>query len=249
MGHKVKIGNEIKDIKGGKVLINGVVKDIKGGKVLIDGVVKDIKFGTPLSELTEGTLAYVNEDGSPVAFYVAKHDYESGLNGAGRTLFVRKTFGDNDYGVWTANATRDGYENCNMDTWFTSTYLNKLDAGIQTLIGTTKIPCVRHLALDSYTLERSVFTLSCTEYGYGNVTIGTVAEEGTALPIASTLKQDAIYQYVWTRSLVMEYTMSKAWYLKYNTINIGAFTDSYWYRPAFTLPSDTLVDDNFNVIV
>lgn len=43
-----------------------------------------------LSELTEGGIVKINESGNPVDFYVAKHDYESDLNGAGRTLMVRK---------------------------------------------------------------------------------------------------------------------------------------------------------------
>ena len=46
--------------------------------------------GLPLSDLPEGFLVAKNESGSPVLFYLAKNDYESGLNGAGRTLFVRK---------------------------------------------------------------------------------------------------------------------------------------------------------------
>ena len=46
--------------------------------------------GLSLSDLPEGSLAAIDESGSPVLFYLAKHDYESGLNGAGRTMFVRK---------------------------------------------------------------------------------------------------------------------------------------------------------------
>lgn len=51
--------------------------------------------GTPLSDIPEGTLVKINESGSPVEFYVAKHDYETGLNGAGRTLLVRRYCYDN----------------------------------------------------------------------------------------------------------------------------------------------------------
>ena len=48
------------------------------------------KAGTPLSELTEGTIIKINENGSPVEFYLAKHSYEPTLNGEGRELVVRK---------------------------------------------------------------------------------------------------------------------------------------------------------------
>ena len=47
--------------------------------------------GIPLSDYAEGDLIKLNEGGSPVDFYVAKHDYESSLNGAGRTLVDRKS--------------------------------------------------------------------------------------------------------------------------------------------------------------
>ena len=41
--------------------------------------------GLPLSYLPEGSRVAINESGSPVLLDLAKHDYESGLNGAGRT--------------------------------------------------------------------------------------------------------------------------------------------------------------------
>ena len=46
--------------------------------------------GLPLSSLPESSLVAITESGSPVLFSLAKHDYESGLNGAGLTLLVRK---------------------------------------------------------------------------------------------------------------------------------------------------------------
>lgn len=42
--------------------------------------------GTSIGNLEEGAIITLNENASPVEFYVAKQDYESGLNGAGRTL-------------------------------------------------------------------------------------------------------------------------------------------------------------------
>lgn len=37
-----------------------------------------------------GSIVKLKENGIPVTFYVACHNYESGLNGVGRTLVVRK---------------------------------------------------------------------------------------------------------------------------------------------------------------
>jgi len=90
MGHKVKIGNEIKDIKGGKVLINGEVKDIKGGKVLINGKAKDIKFGTPIGEFAVGTSVYTKINGVKTELFVANQG-KPGIS----------TYDDSFNGTWT----------------------------------------------------------------------------------------------------------------------------------------------------
>lgn len=37
---------------------------------------------------------YLMEDGTKVKFYALAHNYESGLNGNGRTLFCRESPGD-----------------------------------------------------------------------------------------------------------------------------------------------------------
>ena len=42
-----------------------------------------VSTGTMLSDFEEGALVKLNENGSPVEFYVTKHDYEPDLNGAG----------------------------------------------------------------------------------------------------------------------------------------------------------------------
>lgn len=49
-----------------------------------------VESGTAIGDLDEGAIIKLNESGAPVEFYVAKHDYEPDLNGAGRTLVVRK---------------------------------------------------------------------------------------------------------------------------------------------------------------
>ena len=78
------------DIRSGRTLIGGTGCDIKKGLTLIGGTGYDIKFATPIAALDEGSIIKINENGSPVEFYIAKHNYESALNGLGRTLVVRK---------------------------------------------------------------------------------------------------------------------------------------------------------------
>ena len=91
---------------------------------------------TTLGNKSTGSIIKLKENGTLVDFYVAKHDYESGLNGAGRTLVVRKdTYDDR---VWD-NGNVNAYASSDLDSWFNSTYKNMLDADIRSLIGTTKI--------------------------------------------------------------------------------------------------------------
>ena len=198
-----------------------------------------VETGTALSNIEEGQIVKIAESGTPVEFYLAKHDYESGLNGAGRTLVVRKDCYDNR--VWD-NGNVNAYAKSDLDSWFNSTYKNMLDADIRSLIGTTKIrytPGNRNNTVG--TLERSIFALSLTELGQSHTYANT---EGSALPIASTLKiayQNGSPTYQWTRS---PYTSSTniAWRLTSSgNINGDNCRDSNGSRPAFTLPSTVKV--------
>ena len=46
---------------------------------------------TTLGNKSTGSIIKLKENGTLVDFYVAKHDYESSLNGAGRTLVSART--------------------------------------------------------------------------------------------------------------------------------------------------------------
>ena len=198
--------------------------------------------GTPLGNYTEGEIVKINEGGSPVDFYVAKHDYESGLNGAGRTLVVRKDVYDQR--KWHSSNV-NAYASSTIDSWLNSTYKNLLDADIRSLIGTTKIRYTPGNGnWNVSTLERSVFLLSLTELGESHTYANT---EGSALPIASTLKiayQNGSPTYQWTRSPSTDNT-SDAWRLNSGG-NVGdsRCAGTRGSRPVFTLPSTTLVSSD-----
>lgn len=80
------------------------------------------KAGTPLSQLSEGTIIKILENGSPVEFYLAKHNYEPGLNGEGRELVVRKDIYDQRQ--W--NSSR-------VNTWASSTMRSWLNGAYKSL--------------------------------------------------------------------------------------------------------------------
>lgn len=202
---------------------------------------------TTLGNKSTGSIIKIKENGTPVEFYVAKHDYENGLNGSGRTLVVRKDV--YDIRAWHSSNV-NAYATSTIDSWLNSTYKNMLDADIRGVIGTTKIRYTPGNGNTTVgTLERAIFLLSLTELGqshtYANV-------EGSALPIASTLRiaylnGSATTQ--WTRSPYTGST-SLAWGLVSNGDVYGSgCTSTGGSRPAFTLPSSLSVSDDGTVSV
>lgn len=202
---------------------------------------------TTLGNKSVGSIVKLKENGVLVDFYVAKHDYENGLNGSGRTLVVRKDCYDTRQ--WhTSNV--NAYATSAIDTWLNSTYKNLLDADIRGVIGTTKIkytPGNGNTAVG--TLERAIFLLSVTELGRSASYANT---EGTALSIASSLQiaylnGSAVVQ--WTRSPRTNNT-SNAYYLSTSGgVNGDNCSDASGSRPAFTLPSTLSVSDDGSVSV
>lgn len=200
---------------------------------------------TTLGSKAVGSIIKLKENGVLVDFYVAKQDYESGLNGSGRVLVVRKDCYDTR--VWHSSNV-NAYATCSLDTWFNSTYKKLLDADIQTAMGTTKFYYTPGNGnTTKTTLERAVFALSLTELGYTHTYANA---EGTALSIASTLQiaylnGSAVTQ--WTRSPSTHLT-TYAWYLDSGgAYYSGGCTHTYGSRPAFTLPSSLYVSDDGSV--
>lgn len=202
---------------------------------------------TTLGNKSVGSIVKLKENGVLVDFYVAKHDYENGLNGSGRTLVVRKDCYDTRQ--WhTSNV--NAYATSAIDTWLNSTYKNLLDADIRGVIGTTKIKYTPGNGNTTVgTLERAIFLLSVTELGRSASYANT---EGTALSIASSLQIAYLNGFAvvqWTRSPRTDDTGS-AYYL--NTggdVNNNGCNKTNGSRPAFTLPSTLSVSDDGSVSV
>lgn len=202
---------------------------------------------TTLGNKSVGSIVKLKENGVLVDFYVAKHDYENGLNGSGRTLVVRKDCYDTRQ--WhTSNV--NAYATSAIDTWLNSTYKNLLDADIRGVIGTTKIKYTPGNGNTTVgTLERAIFLLSVTELGRSASYANT---EGTALSIASSLQiaylnGSAVVQ--WTRSPDTNHA-GDAYCLYTNGYVYGHNCgDTYGSRPAFTLPSTLSVSDDGSVSV
>lgn len=202
---------------------------------------------TTLGNKSVGSIVKLKENGVLVDFYVAKHDYENGLNGSGRTLVVRKDCYDTRQ--WhTSNV--NAYATSAIDTWLNNTYKNLLDADIRGVIGTTKIRYTPGNGNTTVgTLERAIFLLSVTELGK---TASYANTEGTALSIASSLQiaylnGSAVVQ--WTRSPYTNGTNYACYLSSDGDVSSNRCYSTGGSRPAFTLPSTLSVSDDGSVSV
>ena len=197
--------------------------------------------GIMLGDIVEGQLVKLLENGTAVEFYVAKHDYESALNGTGRTLLVRKDC----YNLrrWhTSNV--NAYASSAINSWLNGDYKGLLDTDVQNVIGTTKFYYTPgNGSTNVTTLTRAIFQLSVTELGK---TASYANAEGTALPIASTLRiaylnGSAVTQ--WTRSPYVISTSYACSLSSDGNVNDDRCTYNHGSRPCFTLPSGACFDE------
>lgn len=200
---------------------------------------------TTLGSKATGSIIKLKENGKLVEFYVGVHNYESSLNGTGRTLVFRKDCCDQRQ--WHPSNV-NAYASSAIDSWLNSTYKNMLDADIRALIGSTKIrytPGNGNTTMG--TLDRAVFLLSAYELGKSESWFN---KEGTTLPNATNyqiakLNGSTVVQ--WTRSPHTDYTYYAVCLYSVGNVDYSFCDLSYGSRPAFTLPSDLYVSDDGSV--
>lgn len=231
---------------GGTTLINGTGYKIAKGRTLVGGTGYDINFGITLGELTEGTIVYLNESGTPQPYYVAQHNYYSSLNGDGRTLLVRKE--TVDPGMTYQKA---------WSTYLAKTYPELLDSAIVTLAGTTKYNRVDYYEDDDdyyclyvKTYSTTAFMLSISELRSDYTSNQAQTDGGSLLPIASTIISGS-YQRLRNAYEDGVSSSKKKWAILRSTsvsgtapITGAANSSSYPFHVCITLPAETSVNTN-----
>lgn len=223
--------------------------------------IKDLAIGDGFVYLMEGS--------TKVKFYALAHNYESGLNGKGRTLFCRESPATSgpwssvgNYGVRVDIAwgqTDSGYT-CSIYDWLTTTYFYKFAADVKGWMGETK-----YLA-NRTTFSTSIFTLSESESVYSL----SSRPEGTLLSDEARKRLENIFtdfgNNIWTRTqsghVSYHYSSSDVNYY-YDGIALSGVNNSYsgrfnttyghtqsWgYLPCFTLPETLYIDkDGFPTV-
>lgn len=184
---------------------------------------------------------YLMEDGSKVKSYVLAHNYESGLNGQGRTLFCRESPATS--GTHTTSKRANYRVNDNdEDTWYKNTYVNKFSDEVQNWIGTTKyygqytstsingLGSPTGTVLGSGTYESSFFPISAAELGASNRSDGSALSSAAISRISSI--QTRYGNGIWTRSPSTTLTD------KYNGITGNGVTGTiYFYANSLYISS------------
>lgn len=218
------------------------------------------KAGTFITKFPEGTVIKIKEDGAPIEYIIAKFDYEPELNGAGRTLVVRKS-PITMSSTWTSVGTRFcPYRNSNIARDATN-YISHFSEYTKSLIGsTTFYSQATHREDPASTWSTSVFLLSGSEYDLENTSTrqyGTAyGNDGTALPTAQLIvsyRSTKSSTYTATRSMDMQYADESSsyeydpigidWINRYNR-NSASRGVSRYGNICFTIPSDCTVSDD-----
>lgn len=216
--------------------------------------IKDLAIGDGFVYLMEGS--------TKVKFYVLAHNYESGLNGKGRTLFCRESPATS--GPWSSvgefgrrvdiawGVTKDGYT-CSIYDWLTTTYFYKFAADVKGWMGKTRY------SPEGSRFVTSIFTLSASESVYNL----SSRPEGTLLSEAARKRLENIFTdfgtNIWTRTqsnyVSYHHSSSDNDYYYYGVAlsgvsrnDWGLFSTTYghmqrWgYLPCFTLPETLYID-------
>lgn len=145
-----------------------------------------------MSTLPQGTIILVNENGVPVEYVLLKHDYEADLNGAGRSLLIRKesagkTKWDDGLNTWA-----DSILKANLDS-----HMLKYDSDVQKAIKDTQIEMTPTYSANTASIMNiPVFLLSANEL-WSSQSVGA-NKEGEYIEGA---KQYA-HNITWLRSIV-----------------------------------------------
>lgn len=250
-------------VKEGTATVTASVGSTSDSQLIVCGSSK-------IGDMPVGTELTIYDNGVATKVLVAKHDYESDLNGTGRTLIVYKDA--IELAVWNSTGYCN-YDSGELDNYLTKTVYNRFSNSLKEKIGTTVIPCT-NVRSSVYALlsnlNRSVFLLSAAEISplansYFSVN-GGFFMEGSLLPIASSIQRGEyvsrlddelqltrtpVYNVTgWSlnASLNRKMVIYAGWGMETESpfLEVSRADTNFKYgRPAFTVPSDTVLKANY----
>ena len=257
--HKTLVNGTVYEVKGGKCLVNGTVYNILKGRTLIGGTGYDITFpsaGTKLSALGVGQSVFTNVSGVKKEFLVVHQGLPSSLYDSscdGTWLLMKDIY---EMRQWNSNSELL-YENSSIHSYLNSTFLSLFDANIQSAIKQAKIPYLKggkggSVQSGANGLSCKVFLLGGYELNFRNIFPADGAGlDGFAESIINNPAYLATYNGTltkwWLRSITT-LDINYAGLVRGYTYDSASVTESNGIRPCIILPSDALVNEEFELI-
>lgn len=221
------------------------------------------KLGTPLSELAEGTIIKINENGSPVEYLIVNQGlpssmYDTSCNGC---WVVRKDIAEER--AW--GSSDNDYKNSDIQAYLNSSWLSRYSTWVLSQIKQVKIPYQNgtgsegSIASGANGLSCKIFLLSGYELGWTYSVNVPFARDGAKLSYfdsgtgsAANNKRIANYNgragNWWIRTPSTR-NDSAVYIVRFDGDHGGwPPSDIYGIRPALVLPFDILIDDNLNIL-
>ncbi len=232
--------------------------------------IKDLAIGDGFVYLMEGS--------TKVKFYALCHNYESGLNGKGRTLFCRESPATNGSRASNSRSDFSYWPSCLECSYYKNTYSTKFTTTVKSWIGSTKIhvnslhnPLNNSSPSDSMDVTSASFSffaissveLGASSFGSYNYSDGTTLSTAARTRLAAILRS---YGAFWTRSPGprntdhhtdsdgdSEYYFANGIYVQ-SASGASFNLDQAWsyetgYLPCFTLPETLYIDkDGFPTV-
>ena len=253
----VGIDNVARKVTKQYIGVNNVARKVTKGYIGVNNVARQCYAGgTPVGELEVGSSVYMNVDGVSTEFLVVHQgnpnsiEYDESCNGTWLLMKGVLSYYRIDTEICVA------FDSSDLNTYMQEHFFEKLDGSIQQLVKNVNIP-----TNNGYTMvAETFFLLSCGE-------IGTTYEDGVNNPYVGSrldfFNCENHSDIVARRIARTSSGTVRTWWLR----DANAGTPSWWYvngtgkpqiqrieneagvRPAIILPSDALVDENFNVII
>lgn len=212
--------------------------------------------GVALSSLAEGTIVKINENGSPVEFYILQHNYEPELNPGNRTLIARtESIGYFQFhSVSSATGDSEDFVISDLFNELNTNYIARFTSTVIEQIGTTSWYYKYSIRLETIkSAQSSIFMLSGAEH-FGRVSVnGDYIEDGEKIPNAKLI-QKANNRPQWTRSAAGNRFVTAPTVVIVDSQNSSAHQDydsvvnTNRVVPVFTLPANARFNEN-NVLI
>lgn len=263
MAHKTLIGGTSYNVKSGRTLINGTGYNVKKGIALIDGSKHIIDFGTPIGEFAVKTSVFTDFDNVRTEFIIVNQGnpdssiYDDTANG---TWLLIKDIYEIDVKYRESSEKSSLYTDSLLPEKMQS-YLEKFSEAIQQTIKTINLPCNGYNNAENVvTLSCKLFPLSAAELSvkgsYSSFNDGAVLQMfNDNLDSTRIAKYNNTAKKYWTRtgqgyasSNRSIYMVTKDGHVQSNNSILDGYPEQAGTRFAFLVPSETLVDLDFNII-